>query len=177
MAHYAGNWATSVWLLERGSERKLEDKLVMSSPWIYRQLAPFYDQSTAVGLVGKVMAFRLMHLHGRALGPLVCRAAPDLARYHWLDGELVAGMARGWNFGDGHLHDERLLRQLQARCGFRPGELRCVFLESQPMLDNTLHWRIADAATGELASGRVTVEALRARQPWDVHEGPGWSSS
>jgi hypothetical protein len=177
MRYYAGNWAMSIWLLERGAERKLEQGLVMSSPWIYRQLAPFYDEATAVGLVGKVMAFRLMHLHGRALGPLVQRAAPQLARYHWLDGELVAGMARGWNFGDGHLHDERLLAQLQARCGFAPGELRCVFVESQPMLDNTLHWRIADAATGELASGRVTVQALRARQPWDVHEGLGWSSS
>ena len=39
--------------------------------WVLDQLRRFYDQPTAVGLVGKVMGFRLMHLHGRALPLLV----------------------------------------------------------------------------------------------------------
>ena len=49
--------------------------------WVYDQLARFYDRSTAVGLVGKVMGFRLMHLHGRALPVLVPRAVERLEDY------------------------------------------------------------------------------------------------
>ena len=99
--------------------------------------------------------------------------------YLWLDGELVAGLALGWNFGDGHLHDERLLEALQAQCGFEPGEVRCVFVESQPVQRQELVWRIADAATGEIARGTVSVAELREVQPWETIEslrarqGPG----
>ncbi len=168
MRYYAGNWANSVWLLRRGSEDKLRHGLVMSSPWIYHQLAPFYDESTAEGSVGKVMAFRLMHLHGRVYGPLITRAVPDLAAVHWLDGELVAGMVRGWNFGDGHLHDARLLAQVQAACGMAPGELVCVMVESQPMGAGSLSWEVWDAALGKVNGGTADVGDLRARQPWET---------
>ncbi len=173
MRYYAGNWAMSVWLLKRGSEQKLKDHLVMTSPWLFDQLTPFYDREVAEGIVGHAMAFRLMHLHGRALGPLVQRVAPDLPDRHWLDGELMAGMVRGWNFGDGHLHDERLLAEVQERCGFAPGELVCVMVESQPIFQNTLHWRTLDAARGPLEEGHVDVETLQQRQPWDISPWPG----
>ncbi len=58
------------------------------------------------GLVGKVVAFRLMHLAGRALCLLVPRAVDDPSEREWVDGEILAGLVLGWNFGDGHLHDE-----------------------------------------------------------------------
>jgi len=167
MRYYAGNWAWSVWLFKGESYRKLERGLTMTSPWVMDQLAYFYDRKTAVGLVGKVMAFRTMHLHGRILGMLLPRAIEDLSEWTYADGELVAGLVLGWNFGDGHLHDERLLATVQRYCGFEPGELRCIFVESQPLLGDSLGWRIADAASGELARGEVPVAVLRARQPWD----------
>jgi len=167
MRYYAGNWAWSVWLFRGESYRKLERGLTMTSPWVMDQLAYFYDRKTAVGLVGKVMAFRTMHLHGRILGMLLPRAIEDLSEWTYADGELVAGLVLGWNFGDGHLHDERLLATVQKYCGFEPGELRCIFVESQPLLGDSLGWRIADAASGELARGEVPVAVLRARQPWD----------
>lgn len=165
MRYYAGNWAYSVWLFRGESYRKL-DKLTKVSPWIYDQLDRFYDRSTSVGLVGKVMAFRLMHLHGRALPKLIPKAVPDLAEYEYLDGELVAGMALGWNFGDGHLHHEVLLDALQQQCEFEPGEVRCIFVESQPLGRASLEYRICDAASGELERGEVSVDELRAMQPW-----------
>jgi len=168
MRYYAGNWPASVWLFRGDSYRKLDRGLRKTSPWVYDQLSRFYDRRTAVGLVGKVMAFRLMHLHGRALGPLVRRAIDrPLGEYEWVDGELVCGLALGWNFGDGHLHDERLLASLQAQCGFEAGELRCIFIESQPLGRARLHWRIADAKLGVLEEGHVSVRELLARQPWD----------
>ncbi len=165
MRYYAGNWAYSVWLFRGESYRKLA-RLTTSAGWIYDQLDRFYDRPTAVGLVGKVLGFRLMHLHGRALPLLVPKAVDDLAAYEWLDGELVAGLALGWNFGDGHLHHEQLLQSLQAQCGFEPGELRCIFVESQPLFGSSLSYRIADAATGELERGELEVAELRTRQPW-----------
>ncbi|HEX7668216.1 MAG TPA: DUF3556 domain-containing protein, partial [Polyangiaceae bacterium] len=90
MRYYAGNWAYSVWLLRGESHRKLE-RLTKSSGWIFDQLAPLYDHGTSVGLVGKVMAFRLMHLHGRLLSSAIRKAVPNLEDYQWLDGEMVAG--------------------------------------------------------------------------------------
>jgi hypothetical protein len=166
MRYYAGNWPFSVWLFRGESYRKLE-KLKKSSPWIYEQLDRFYDRGTGVGLVGKVMGFRLMHLHGRALPLLVPKAVDRLEDYEWLDGELVAGLALGWNFGDGHLHHEQLLASLQAQCGFEEGELRCIFVEPQPLFGKSLAYRIVDAKTGPIESGELAVSELRTRQPWN----------
>jgi hypothetical protein len=167
MRYYAGNWAYSVWLFRGESYRKLE-KLTATSPWVHDQLSAFYDRPTAEGLFGKIMGFRLMHLHGRALPILVPRAVDRLEDYEWVDGEVVAGLALGWNFGEGHLHDERLLGAIQARCGFEPGELRCIFVESQPLGRSTLAYRVVDAGTGELERGKLPVAELRSRQPWVV---------
>jgi hypothetical protein len=165
MRYYAGNWACSVWLFKGDSYRKL-DRLKKSSAWVYDQLARLYDRRTSVGIVGKVMGFRLMHLHGRALPLLVPKAVDRVEDYEWVDGELVAGLALGWNFGDGHLHDEQLLRAVQEQCAFEAGELRCVFVESQPLGRATLHWRIADAKSGPLEQGDLQVRDLLARPPW-----------
>jgi hypothetical protein len=166
MRYYAGNWAYGVWLFRGESYRKL-DRLTKSAAWIYDQLDRFYDRATAVGLVGKVMAFRLMHLHGRALPALVPRAVSRFEDYEYLDGELVAGLALGWNFGDGHLHREEFLHAIQEQCGFEEGELRCIFVESQPLGRATLAYRIVDARTGLLETGELDVHAMRRRQPWD----------
>ena len=165
MRYYAGNWAYSVWLFRGDSYRKL-GRLTKPAPWIYDQLAPFYDRRTCVGVVGKVMAFRLMHLHGRALPQLLPRAVDRLEDYEWCDGEIVAGLVLGWNFGDGHLHNEDLLRAVQAQCGFAAGELRCIMVESQPLARSRLDWRILDASTGLRERGSVSVAELRARAPW-----------
>jgi hypothetical protein len=172
MRYYAGNWASSVWLFRGDSYRKLE-RLTTSNRWVYDQLAPFYDRATAVGLVGKVMAFRLMHLHGRALPVLVPRAVERLDEYEWMDGEIIAGLALGWNFGEGHLHQEDLLAALQQQCNFEEGELRCIFLESQPVQRPSLAYRIVDARAGQLASGELSIQELRSRQPWAAPAGEG----
>jgi hypothetical protein len=165
MRYYAGNWAFSVWLFRGKSHEKLE-RLTKSSAWVKDQLARLYDERTCVGILSKVMAFRLMHLHGRVLSELVPRAAPKTHEYQWLDGELVAGMVLGWNFGDGHLHREELLRAVQTQCSFEEGELRCVMVEAQPLGRPTLQYRLLDAKTGLIEEGLADVDDLRRRQPW-----------
>jgi len=165
MRYYAGNWAYGIWLFRGDSYRKL-DRLTKTSPWVYDQLDRFYDRATSVGLVGKVMAFRLMHLHGRALPLLIPKAVERLEDYEYVDGEIVAGLALGWNFGDGHLHREGLLRAIQEQCEFEEGELRCIFVEGQPLGRSTMGYRIHDARTGLMEEGELEVRELRQRQPW-----------
>jgi hypothetical protein len=165
MRYYAGNWAYSVWFFRGDAHQKLE-RLTKSAPWIYEQLGRLYDRGASVGMVGKVIAFRMMHLHGRALTQLVPKALERFEDYEWIDGEMVAGLVLGWNFGDGHLHREQLLRSIQGQCGFEAGELRVIMVESQPLGRGSLHYRIHDAKTGPLESGEVDVDELRDQQPW-----------
>ena len=166
MRFYAGNWPYSVWLFRGESYRKLE-RLVKAAPWVHDQLARLYDAPTTLGILSKVLAFRLMHLQGRAVPVLLPRALEGpLHEYEYLDGEMVAGLALGWNFGDGHLHREELLRALQDVCGFEPGELRCIFVESQPLGRPTMAYRIHDASAGLIEAGELDVRELRRRQPW-----------
>ncbi len=170
MRYYAGNWGYSIWLFKGRASEKLDTHLVKSAPRVQDQLARFYDAETTTALLSKVMAFRAMHLQGRALQLLVPRAVDDIDDREWMDGEIVAGVVLGWNFGEGHLHDVRLLGAVQRQCHFEEGELRCVFVESQPMGRPTLSFTIADAAKGILETGTIKVRDLLDLQPWP---GPG----
>ena len=166
--YYAGNWAYGIYLFKKGTEEKLDQHLTKSANTVKKQLSWFYDEDTTELLLAKVQSFRVMHLHGRALQYLVPKAVEDIEQYIWRDGELVAGVALGWNFGEGHLHTEQLLTAIQKRCGFQEGELRCIFVESQPFFRPQLDWRIVDAKTGLLDSGKLDVKALLAIQPYTL---------
>ncbi|MEQ9365518.1 MAG: DUF3556 domain-containing protein, partial [Leptospirales bacterium] len=167
MRYYAGNWANSVWLFKGDSHKKLE-RLTKLSPWVPDQLKFLYNETVAEAISGKVQAFRLMHMHGRAYQKLLPLAVnmDEYPQYTWMDGELIAGMVLGYNFGEGHLHGAQLLRSVQAQCGFEPGELRCVCLESQPIGRSTLDYNIYDASEGLQSSGQVDIKELRELQPW-----------
>ena len=169
MRYYAGNWAYSVWLFRPEALSKL-DRLTKWSPLPDRQLGYLYDPDTTEALLSKVMAFRAMHLHGRALHTLLPKIAPDVGERVWLDGEIVAGMTIGWNFGEGHLHNTQLLSAIQGQCGFEEGELRCVFVESQPLFGSTLAYTLADAAAGVKERGEIPVASLVDAHPWPASE-------
>jgi hypothetical protein len=166
MRYYAGNWAYSVWLFRGDSSKKLDDGLTKLAPRLPDQLSKFLDEDTVTATLSKVLGFRSMHLHGRCLQLLLPRAVDDIDAYEYLDGELVAGIVIGWNFGEGHLHNLQLLQSIQAQCGFEEGELRCIFVESQPMGQGTHSWTIADAARGVLETGKIRVKDLLELQPW-----------
>lgn len=166
MRYYAGNWATSLWLFRHGSLDRLDEGLIKSAPLLRDQLRRFYTEPVVDVVLGRTQAFRAMHLHGRALNLLVRRAVDDPDAYDVYDGELIAGLALGWNFGDGHLHHEQLLAAIQAQCGFEEGELRCVLVESQPLGGPGHRWRIVDAAAGQLEAGEIAATELLAAQPW-----------
>ena len=166
MRYYAGNWATSYWCFGPGAVDRFDRDIKKVAPAVRKQLATLYSEEEA-GLVLDVgQAWRSMHHHGRALNALLPRAVDDLANYDVQEGEIVAGVVLGWNFGEGHLHDEQLLASVQERCGFGPGELRVVMLESQPIHRQVQRYRIVDAATGLVESGTIAVADMVRSQPW-----------
>jgi hypothetical protein len=167
MRYYAGNWATSMWCLKPSAVAKFPGNVKGFPGFARAQMGKIYDERTADLLAHKGYAFRAMHSHGRALFGLVPRAAgPDHEGYLLIDGEFVASPTIGWNFGEGHLHDEQLLAALQERCSFEPGEVRVVMIESSPMFGKYQNYRLVDAATGEFERGRVKIADMLARQPW-----------
>lgn len=166
MRYYAGNWATSVWCFRAGAEEKIEASVVKSSALVVNQLAKLYDANTAEIMADKTAAFRAMHTHGRALNGLLPRAIGNEAEYKVREGEIVAGPLVGWNFGEGHLHNEQLVQAVQRRCNFADGDLRVIILEGQPIHIQKQWYRIVDAKNGLIEAGYVTVEDMLARQPW-----------
>jgi hypothetical protein len=82
---------------------------------------------------------------------------------HWV--EYGFG-APAFNFGDGHLHDERLIRAVQRRCNFAPGEFLVAWIESQPIHKKTQRYKVIDAALGVIETGTYLVADAVAEQPW-----------
>ncbi|MFE0130948.1 DUF3556 domain-containing protein [Streptomyces sp. NPDC059037] len=173
MRYYAGNWATSVWVFTGDAAQRLEAGLTTATRLASNQLAQLYDADTALLMAAKVEGWRAMHSHGRAHNGLIARLTDGQDDVMVVDGEMVAGFAIGWNFGEGHLHDDQLLRAVQARCGFAPGEVRVICLEAQPIHRQTQDYEIHDAALGLLERGHVKVRDMLIRQPWPT-DGPDY---
>jgi hypothetical protein len=168
MRYYAGNWAWNAWLFHDNSYRKL-DRLKRAAPLLFEQQQRALPADEAVRADAALLAFRALHLQGRALGKLLPQAIGQLPyqQFTYVDGETVAGSVLGWNFGEGHLADERLLAAIQEQCGFEEGELRVICVEAQPLFGSTLHWRVNDACRGRLNEGYLPIQELASRKPWD----------
>lgn len=168
MRYYAGNWASSLWCFRPGTEDRIEANVVKSSALVFNQLVNLYDRATAEVVADKVPgAFRSLHLHGRALNGLLPRAlGANEAEYSIRDGEIVAGPLVGWNFGEGHLHNEQLLTAVQRRCQFAEGDVRVIVLEGQPIQTKRQWYRIFDAKAGLIEEGYVDIADMLSRQPW-----------
>lgn len=168
MRYYAGNWAWNAWLFRDESHHKL-NRLKRAAPLLVQQQQRSLGPAEAVRADATFLAFRALHLQGRCLGLLLPRAlgGQPYQRFTYADGETVAGSVLGWNFGEGHLADERLLAAIQKQCQFEEGELRVICVEAQPLFGSTLHWRLNDACTGKLDEGYLDLAELAARRPWD----------
>ena len=114
------------------------------------------------------LAFRVMFANGRGLLTLLNRVIPAGREddYAIIEGEQFCAYAIGWNFGDGHLHNEQLITALQDRCHFEPGEVRVILMDGQPIHRQSHDYRLVDAATGQFESGTFRIADTCARQPW-----------
>ena len=168
MRYYAGNWDTTLWCVKPSASAKIGANVVAIASMPQAQLERFYGKDRAQIPLYLGYAFRAMNTHGRALFTLAHRAMAGANEddYTITDGERICSTAVGWNFGDGHMHNEQLIAALQERCGFEPGEVRVVLLDGQPIHRQTQRYRLVDAATGEFERGHVRVADMVTRQPW-----------
>jgi hypothetical protein len=170
MRYYAGNWDTSLWCIRPSADAKIAAGVVAIASMPAAQMEKFYgSRETAEMYQYMGYAFRSFNTHGRAMFTLAHRvmAGFDEADYVLTDGERICSTAIGWNFGDGHMHNEQLITALQKRCHFEPGEVRVLLLDAQPIHRQTQQYRLVDAATGEFERGYVHVADMVTRQPWD----------
>lgn len=169
MRYYAGNWDTTLWCIKPSASDKINRGIVAIASMPQAQLERFYGKDRAQIPMYLGYAFRAMNTHGRALFTLAHRAMAGQNEddYVITDGERICSTAVGWNFGDGHMHNEQLIAAMQRRCGFEPGEVRVVLLDAQPIHRRTQRYRLVDAATGEFERGYVRVADMVTRQPWD----------
>ena len=170
MRYYAGNWDTSLWCVKPSADAKIAAGVVAIASMPAAQMEKFYgSRETAEMYQYMGYAFRSFNTHGRGMFTLAHRlmAGHDEADYVLTDGERICSTAIGWNFGDGHMHNEQLIAALQKRCHFEPGEVRVLLLDAQPIHRQRQEYRLVDAATGEFERGYILVADMVTRQPWD----------
>ncbi len=171
MRQYAGNWATALWTFTPGAEEKLDAVVRPTRNQVVQLQQLGYPLAVAEITMQQTIAWRSMHSQGRGLFSVLYRSLPDLETRTIREGEFACNSVIGFNFGDGHLHNEDLIRALQARCHFRPGEFVVVWVESQPIHRNTQEYKVIDAALGVIERGSWRVEDAVQAQPW-LPEGP-----
>jgi hypothetical protein len=170
MRYYAGNWDTTLWCVKPSASEKITAGLVAIAAMPAAQMEKYYgSKETAEMYLYMGYAFRSFNSHGRAMFALAHRAMAGQNEddYVLTDGERICSTAIGWNFGDGHMHNEQLIAAMQKRCHFEPGEVRVVLIDGQPIHRQRQEYRLVDAATGEFERGYVNVADLVTRQPWD----------
>jgi len=170
MRYYAGNWDTTLWCVKPSAADKIEKNIVSIASMPQAQMERYYGSpETAQMYLYMGYAFRAFNTHGRAMFTLAHRAMAGQNEddYVLTDGERICSTAIGWNFGDGHMHNEQLIAAMQERCHFEPGEIRILLLDAQPIHKQRQEYRLVDAATGEFERGYVKVADMVTRQPWD----------
>lgn len=176
MRQYAGNWAASVWAMKPGIEERLNELpcVEIQMDQLQRMIGMPYARDDAELTMQKVNAWRSMHSQGRGLYSLLYTHLDDVESRVIRDGEFIANVVVGWNFGDGHLHDERLVAAIQKRLGLAPGDLVVAYCESQPTpvrRSTPQRYRVIDATLGVVEGGTWDVRDCVAAQPW-LPEGP-----
>jgi uncharacterized membrane protein YkgB len=166
MRQYAGNWASAVWAFAPGAEAKL-DKVTRYARNQVDQFVDFgYEPVWAEITMQQSIAWRTMHSQGRGLFSVLLKNLPDIDTRTVREGEFVCNSLIGFNFGDGHLHNEDLIRAVQQEAVFEPGELVVVWVESQAWGSKVQRYKVIDAALGIVERGTWKVADAVNEQPW-----------
>ena len=149
-----------------GAEQKL-NRVTRSSPNSADQYVAFgWVPITAEVFTQQVTAWRAMHSQGRGLYSVLLKCLPDIDTRIVREGEMACNTIIGFNFGDGHLHNEDLIRAIQSEAQFEPGEFVIAWVESQPIHKMTQEYKVIDAALGVIERGTWNVKDLVDEQPW-----------
>ncbi|MFI9536286.1 DUF3556 domain-containing protein [Nocardia fusca] len=170
MRQYAGNWASAIWAMKPGVEERLNELPLVENQidQLQRMLPTPYERDVADMTLQKALAWRSMHSQGRGLFSVLYEHLDDIESRTVREGEFVCNTIVGWNFGDGHLHDERLIAAIQKRLDLAPGDLVVAYCESQatPWRNPPQEYRVIDAALGIVERGNWNVSDCVNEQPW-----------
>ena len=125
-----------------------------------------YEPLWAEVTMQRAIAWRSMHSQGRGLFSVLLKTLHDLDARTVREAEFVCNSLIGFNFGDGHLHDEGLVAAVQRQAAFEPGELVVVWVESQAWGSSVQHYKVIDAALGVTERGTWRVADAVKEQPW-----------
>jgi hypothetical protein len=174
---YAGNWASAMWAFAPGAEAKLDEHIIKSSEIQLKQLqAPMpllgYTPEQAEITLQILLAWRSLHSQGRGLNSvMINQLGADIDTYTLREAEFACNMITGFNFGEGHFHDDKLIRAIQKRCQFAPGEFIVVWVESEPLWHGYQQYWVMDAAVGIVERGRWQVQDCVEAKNW-LPDGP-----
>ncbi|MAU80955.1 MULTISPECIES: DUF3556 domain-containing protein [Gordonia] len=170
MRQYAGNWASAIWSMKPGVEERLNELPLVENQidQLQRMLPTPYERHDAEMTLQKAVAWRSMHSQGRGLLSVLYEHLEDIDTRTTREGEFMCNTILGWNFGDGHLHDERLIAAIQRRLNLAPGDLVVAYCESQatPWSNPAQEYRVIDAALGVVERGTWNVSDCVKEQPW-----------
>ena len=172
MKQYAGNWAAATFSLRNKEiEDRINERVVKAADNQIDQIEPLFGLEISEVFIQKAVAFRMMHPMGRMhISGLLCHVG-NLDDRIQREGEFLSNVLTGWNFGDGHCLDERLIAGWQERCQYEPGDVVAVFTESRPMFSPITQYRVIDAALGCVEKGWFHQIDAYNTQPW-LPDGP-----
>lgn len=166
MRQYAGNWASAVWTFAPGAEEKLNRVTRSAGNQIDQFIAFGYEPPWAEITLQKTIAWRSMHSQARGLFSLLIARLPDVDTRTVREAEFLCNSILGFNFGDGHLHDEDMIRAVQSEARFAPGECVIAWVESEAFGSGIQRYKLIDAAHGVIETGTWRVADAVAEQPW-----------
>ncbi|HEX4108309.1 MAG TPA: DUF3556 domain-containing protein [Solirubrobacteraceae bacterium] len=172
MRQYSGNWASAMWAFAPGAEAKLDEHVIKASKMQKSQLADAFGEREAEMLLYKLLAWRSLHSQGRGMNSvMINHLGKDIDTYDLREAEFSCNALVGFNFGDGHLHNQHLIEALQTRCNFAPGEFSVVWVESEPVFGGRQQYWVMDAAVGIVERGSWSVKEAVETVPW-LPDGP-----
>ncbi|GAB3681199.1 DUF3556 domain-containing protein [Saccharopolyspora sp. TS4A08] len=166
MRQYAGNWASALWAFAPGAEAKLNGVKRPTTNQIEQLEMMGYPPKVAEITLQQTIGWRSLHSQGRGLFSLLYTHIPDIDRWTVREAEFACNSLVGFNFGDGHLHNEDLLAAVQKQCQFEPGEFIVVWVESQAIHSKVQHYKVIDVAEGVIERGTWKVADAVREQPW-----------
>jgi hypothetical protein len=167
MKQYAGNWAAGTFSFRnKAMEDRINERIVKAADNQIDQLNPLFGKEISEIFIQKAVAFRMMHPMGRMHISALLRHTDSLDDRIQREGEFVSNVLTGWNFGDGHCLDERLIAAMQERCQFEPGDVVVAWTESQPAFSKKVQYRVIDAALGTVEKGWYHNDDAAGEQPW-----------
>ena len=167
MRQYAGNWASATWAFAPGAEAKLNKVKRSAGNQVDQLVAYGYEPQWAEIFAQQVIGWRSMHSQGRGLFSVLVKNLPDIDTRTVREAEVVCNTLIGFNFGDGHLHNEDLIAAVQEQAQFAPGELVVAWVESQAIATSKVqHYKVIDAALGVIERGTWNVADAVNEQPW-----------